>query len=152
MNKVETVSAPQSATNVSGNLSSAKKVKKVSIPKHSKRTIQRSEKVKDFAINGSEFSNWERMHVASANAEIVNMGLNKALKHYISCAKGILTDSQLKVLKFNTVITWIESSKYSDLKFFSINQIKLICNSVIKENHLETKRQARAMAQNKKQA
>ena len=147
--------APSTNKTIKSKSKGAKGKKKVSIPTHGKKTIEKAAKVDKFKKcrnKSKNYSNWERMHVASANADLELMGLNKGLKNFISTSKGILTPKQHECLKFKTVCEWIKTSKYKDLQYFSTNQIKLICNAVIKANHVETARQIRANNQNKRNA
>lgn len=118
----------------------------VKVAKLSKRLVTKLEKVENF--NLTESNNFQKLLHVSNVTEVEMFGLNKALKTYIKNAKGILTPNQLKVLTFDNVLEYIKSSeKYKDLPLFSLHQITLISNAVIKEHDKATKLAARAEKQ-----
>ena len=121
-------------------------------PKTSKAIIEKIEALKSFDKKGA--SSFKRLLATGKAVHIANMGLNKAIKNYIETAKSVnfLTPKQMQVLTFKNVCDHIKESKYKNLTLFSVHQITLICNEVIKKHDKNTARAARAEAQNKKEA
>jgi hypothetical protein len=118
----------------------------VKVAKLSNRLATKLAKVENF--NLPESNNFQKLlHVANVT-EVEMFGLSKALKMYIKNAKGVLTPNQLKVLTFENVLEFVQNSpKYNGLPLFSLHQITLISNAVIKENDRATKLAARAEKQ-----
>lgn len=123
-------------------------IKAVSTPKVSKRLTEKMEKISGF--NSEKANNFTKLLHVSNLAEVETFGLNRALKIYIEKANEVLSPSQIALLTFGNVKTYIEKSKYKDLPVFSFHQITLICNGLIKEQHAETKRSEKAVKQGAK--
>ncbi len=94
-------------------------------------------------------NNFQRLLETSRQVKLENMGLNKAIKTYLEVGtdKQILTENQVKVLTFENVKGFISESKYKDLQLFSLHQITLVCNEVIKKYDKATALAARAEKQ-----
>lgn len=126
-----------------------KKVNKVvNTPKVSKRLANKIEKIATF--KSEEANNFTKLLHVSNLAEVETFGLNRALKIYIEKASTVLSPSQIGILTFDNVRKYIAESKYKDLPVFSFHQITLICNSMVKTLHAETKRTERAIKQGAK--
>jgi hypothetical protein len=90
------------------------------------------DKIEEFKENQSDENSWTKLGQVSRIVTVEALGLNKALKGYIKVSKDVLTGSQLEVLTFSNCVEFINNSiKYKDLKYFTTNDIKLICQKVI---------------------
>lgn len=109
----------------------------------SKKVAADLQKVMEFDKKGA--SAYKRLLIASKAAKLDGMGLNKAIKTYLSAAKGYLTPSQLECVTFANVKAAIEDSpKYSELPLFTFHQITLVCNKVIKDHDAATRAEVKA--------
>lgn len=119
--------------------------------KLSKGLQRKVEKVQTFLSDKTkEINSFSRLAIVSANVEIQSRGLNKAIKFYLECAKDILTAKQLQILTFNEICSYIkDSEKYKNYSLYSNNDIKLICNAILKAKDINTKRAAKVERQNK---
>lgn len=121
----------------------------------SKGLQRKVEKIQTFekSANKEEINSFSRLAIVSANVEIQARGLNKAIKFYLECANGILTAKQLEILTFAEICKFIKASeKYKTFELFSNNDIKLICNAILKAKDSNTARAAKVETQNKKTA
>jgi len=127
-----------------------KEAKKVSIPKVSKAIMVKMEKIEKFDnLKEADKTSYKRLLQVSRLATVENMGLNKALKTFLDVAKGELLPKQIEVLTFNNVKKHLMESKYKDLPLFSMHQITLICNEVVKKHDKNIQRELRVERQNK---
>lgn len=138
--------------NNSSKASKGKQVAKAKVTinkaKVSKVILAKVEKSKDFDI--TKASSFDRILQASRKTTLVNMSLSKAFSNYLQQAKEILTPKQMKVLTMKSVIIHLNNSvKYGSLELFSVHQVALICNEILKANDLNTKRSAKVDRQNK---
>jgi hypothetical protein len=114
----------------------------------SKLNAKRIAKIESF--DGANANAWERLQVVTAKTHIANLGLNKALKDFLFEAKGTLTDSQIKILAFKNVVSYVATSeKYNEMRLFSLHTIQIICSAILKS---EDKNVARAIKAAKQQA
>lgn len=125
----------------------AKKV--VTKAKMSKRIERNLEKIAQFDHKNS--GSWDKLQNLSRVIETETFSLSQIIKVYTKRAQSSdigLTASQKKVLTFANVKNYVnKSAKYSGLQYFSFHQAKLICNAVIKDNDLSTKRAAKVAKQ-----
>jgi hypothetical protein len=115
----------------------------------SKLNAKRIAKIESF--DGANANAWERLQVVTAKTHIANLGLNKALKDFLFEAKGTLNDSQIQLLTFNYVITYVKTTeKYADMRLFSLHTIQIICSAILKEHDKNTARAIKAAKQQAK--
>jgi hypothetical protein len=123
------------------------KVKKVSKPKVSKAIKEKQSKAEAFKI--AEASSYDKLLQASRLTILDSMSLSKAFKHYLVSAKKVLTPKQMKVLTFKAITEHLKGSKYGSLDLFSVHQVALVCNEILKKNDLNTARALKVARQNK---
>jgi hypothetical protein len=127
--------------------SEAKTVKKVAkAPKVSKSILAKQVKAKAFVKKDA--NSFKKLLQVSRLTLLESMGLNRALKTYLVTADKVLTDSQMSHLTFAKVKAHINGSKYKALPLFSLHQITLICNEVLKANDKNTARAVKVKRQN----
>jgi hypothetical protein len=96
-------------------------------------------------------SNWEKMHHISRKKKVADMSFSQMLKGWIKAAEGELSKDILAVMTFHNVKTWVQASnKYKDLKLFTENDAKMICNNVLKEHVASIALSERVHKQSKK--
>ena len=117
--------------------------------KLSKRIERNLEKIAEFDHKNS--GSWDKLQNLSRVIETETFSLSQIIKVYTKRAQGKdigLTASQKKVLTFENVKNFVnKSNKYSGLQYFTFHQAKLICNAVIKDNDVATKRAAKVAKQ-----
>jgi hypothetical protein len=125
----------------------AKKV--VTKAKLSKRIERNLQKIEQFDHKNS--GSWDKLQNLSRVIETETFSLSQIIKVYTKRAQSGdigLTTSQKSVLTFENVKNYVNNSaKYGGLQYFTFHQAKLICNSVIKDNDLSTKRAAKVAKQ-----
>jgi len=136
------------ASQVNNSSKPSKTVKKgVSKPKVSKAILEKQRKAKAFVKKDA--NSYSKLLQVSRLTAIDSMGLNKGLKSYLAIADKVLTKQQIEVLTFAKVKKHISTSKYKALPLFSLHQITLVCNEVLKANDNNVKRALRVEKQNK---
>lgn len=117
--------------------------------KLSKRIEKNLEKIENFDHKNS--GSWDKLQNLSRVIETETFSLSQIVKVYTERAQKTdigLTPNQRKVLTFKNVLDFVRNSaKYSDLKYFSFHQAKLICNGVIKQHDVATKRASKVAKQ-----
>lgn len=94
------------------------------------------------AIDGN---NWDKLTAVSFNAKIEGCKLSKIAKTFLDASKlengkSLLTDKQITLLNYSNIVTYIRNSeKYKNVNLFTLNDVKLICNAIIKANDKGTK-------------
>ncbi len=116
----------------------------VKLPQVSKKMLEKQEKIK--AFNTETATNIERLRHTSNRVHIANMGMNKMIRTFLEEGSD-LTEAQKACLSFENVVRYINSSKYKDLKLFSVYQMQCVCSAVIREHHKATKLSERAEKQ-----
>lgn len=111
--------------------------------KVAKIKVSREEKIKTSLekLESKEIlNNWDRLSITTKKTELETFSLSKIAKTFIEVGKDVLTDSQKSILTFDSIKNFVNSSdKYKDKTMFSLNDIKLICNSIIKAEDKGTK-------------
>jgi len=78
---------------------------------------------------------------------VEQMGLNKCLKLFLTNAKGVLSKKQTDLLKFETVLEYLKTSRYRYNQLYTLNQMVLICTEILKVNDFKTKASAKVEKQ-----
>ena len=80
----------------------------------------------------SESANaWDKLGGASAQTQLDMFSLSKIAS--IFCKSEFIDDIQRKLLSFANIQTFVkESAKFKDKVLFNTNDVKLICNSILK--------------------
>ena len=87
------------------------------------------------AVNGN---NWDKLGAISLNAKIDSCKLSKVAKTFIECSvlddgTKLLNDKQIELLSYGNIVNFVRNSdKLKDLTLFTLNDVKLICNSILK--------------------
>jgi hypothetical protein len=126
---------------VSTKKGSAKKstAKKVTVRTHNKRINNLVEKSKGF--NKKEAGSWDCLTQTSRQVELGRMGLSKAFKEYLKEAKTTLTANQMKHLTFKNLQGFASNSaEFKQLEFWTINNIKMLCQRILVANDANTAR------------
>jgi hypothetical protein len=119
---------------------------KVVIAQHNKRILNLVEKSSEFVKKDS--GSWDRLGQTSRLVELDRMSMSKAFKEYLKVAKTLLTPAQMAHLTFAKVSEFAKNSqKFGQLEFWTINNIKLLCNAVLKANDANTARGAKVAKQ-----
>ena len=85
-------------------------------------------------------NSWERLNLTSKKTEKNIFSLSKISKAFIENGGNILTDTQKECLSFEAIKEHVNSTeKFKDKTMFSINDVKLICNAIIKTEDKATK-------------
>lgn len=127
--------------------STAKKVKSNPNEKanYSKRTQSKIDRVKQYDTINNE-SIWKALLVTSAEAELQDMGLSKAIKEFtkLLAQKRAITPQIKQALVFKNVCEFLKNDKrYGHLQYFSKHQIVLICSRLLKNQVASVKLSAR---------
>lgn len=117
----------------------AVKVAKIVTPKtESKRVIKMAESVAYFDLENA--NSLQKLRYINNSVLLESMTISKIGKNFVQYGGNVLTASQIKALDFANIKAFVNSSvKYSDLKFFTPNDMVLICNAVIKLHDNATK-------------
>ena len=120
--------------------------KAVVVAQHNKRINTLIEKTSGFVKKDS--GSWDRLGQTSRLVELDRMSMSKAFKEYLKVAKTLLTPSQMSHLTFAKVSEFAkDSKKFGALEYWTINNIKLLCNAVLKANDANTARGAKVAKQ-----
>lgn len=122
-------------------------IKKVVIPKTSKVILSKLDKSLKF--DSDKANSYDKLLQTSRLVVLDGMSLSKAFSRYTAIAKSQLTTKQMGVLTFKSIIKHLEGSKYGKLQLFSVHQVALVCNEILKANDLNTKRAIKVAKQNK---
>jgi hypothetical protein len=93
------------------------------------------------AIAKAEISNanaWDKLGGASAEVQKTMFSLSEISKKF--CESKYVNDKQRLILSKANILTFVRASaKYKDKILFSVNDVKLICNALIKANDNQVK-------------
>jgi hypothetical protein len=80
----------------------------------------------------SEIANsWDRLGGASADTQIKMFSLSQISKQF--CESKYVTDKQKTILTTKRILDYVrQSNKYQNKVLFSVNDVKLICNAILK--------------------
>jgi hypothetical protein len=85
-------------------------------------------------------NSWERLRLTAKKTELETFSLSKIAKAFIKVGEETLTRSQIECLTFEAIKDYVlDKDVYKNKSMFTINDIKLICNALIKANDNATK-------------
>jgi hypothetical protein len=116
---------------------------------YSKRTQSKIDRVKQYDNINNE-SVWKALLVTSAEAELQDMGLSKAIKVFtkLLAQKRAITPQIKQALAFKNVCEFLkDDKKYGHLQYFSKHQIVLICSRLLKNEVASVKLSAKVVKQ-----
>lgn len=86
------------------------------------------------AIKKAESKNansWDKLGGASADTQLKMFSLSQISKQF--CESKYVTDKQKAILTTKRILEYVrQSNKYQNKVLFSVNDIKLICNAILK--------------------
>ena len=95
----------------------------------------------DKAIAKAEVQNanaWDKLGGASAEVQKTMFSLSEISKKF--CESKYVNDKQRLILSKANILSFVRASaKYKDKVLFSVNDVKLICNALIKTNDNQVK-------------
>lgn len=129
-----------------GNTVKVETAKVETIAQHNARINNLIAKSKEFDKKNA--GSWDRLGQTSRMVELDRMSMSKAFKEYLKVAKTLLTPAQMQHLTFAKISEFAKSSKkFGSLEYWTINNIKLLCNAVLKANDANTARGAKVAKQ-----
>lgn len=114
--------------------------------KHNQRITNLIEKSSKFdkAVAGS----WDCLTQTSRNVELGRMSFSKAFKEYLKEARKTLKSTQMQHLTFSKCQAFAETSKeFKSLEFWTINNIKMLCQRLLVKNDANTSRAKKVKSQ-----
>lgn len=116
---------------------------------YSKRTQSKIDRVKQYDNVNNE-SVWKALLCTSAESELEDMGLNKAIRVFtkLLAQKRAITPQIKQALTFKNVSEFLkDDKKYGHLQYFTKHQIVLICSRLLKTQVASVKLSARVVKQ-----